>query len=48
MQIEQVESGRLNYTVVKGTATITRAKGQEEKLSHGQSTILRNGTLWRK
>jgi quercetin dioxygenase-like cupin family protein len=43
MQIVQVESGTLNYTVVKGTATITRANGQEEKLRDGQSTILRQG-----
>jgi quercetin dioxygenase-like cupin family protein len=35
LQIEQVESGTLNYTVVKGTAMIKRADGREEKLRDG-------------
>jgi quercetin dioxygenase-like cupin family protein len=43
MQIEKVESGALTYTVVKGTAKITRANGKEETLEAGKTTRLTVG-----
>lgn len=43
MQIERVEFGTLTYTVVKGTAKITRADGTEEILRAGQTTLLKVG-----
>lgn len=43
MQIEQVESGTLTYTVVQGSAKITRANGKEETLEAGQTTRLHPG-----
>ncbi|MBD2480754.1 cupin domain-containing protein [Planktothrix sp. FACHB-1365] len=43
MQIERVESGTLTYTVVKGSAKITRSNGKEEMLEAGQTTRLNVG-----
>jgi quercetin dioxygenase-like cupin family protein len=43
MQIERVESGILTYTVVKGSAKITRSNGKEEMLEAGQTTRLNVG-----
>ena len=43
MQIERVESGTLTYTVVKGSAKITRSNGKEETLDAGQTTRLNVG-----
>lgn len=43
MQIGQVEFGTLTYTVVKGSAKITRADGTKEILRAGQTTQLKVG-----
>ena len=43
MQIERVEFGTLTYTVVKGSAKITRADGTQEVLRAGQTTLLKVG-----
>ena len=43
MQIGRVEFGTLTYTVVKGSATITRANGTKEILQAGQTTLLKAG-----
>lgn len=43
MQVNVVESGTLNYTVVDGRIEITRADGTEEVLTSGQSTTFEAG-----
>lgn len=43
MQIGRVEFGTLTYTIVKGSAKITRADGTEEILRAGQTTLLKAG-----
>ncbi len=43
MQVARVEFGTLTYTVVKGSAPITRVNGTTEILQAGQTTLLRVG-----
>lgn len=43
MQVNVVESGTLNYTVVEGSMEITRADGTGEVLTSGQSTTFEAG-----
>lgn len=43
MQIERIEFGTLTYTVVKGSAKITRVDRTEEILRAGQTTLLKVG-----
>ena len=43
MQIGRVEFGTLTYTVVKGSAEITRVNGTKEILQAGQTTVFRVG-----
>lgn len=43
MQTERVEFGTLTYTVVEGSAKITRADGTKEILRAGQTTLLKAG-----
>lgn len=43
MQTERVEFGTLTYTVVEGSAPITRADGTKEILPAGQTTLLKAG-----
>lgn len=43
MQTSRVEFGTLTYTVVQGSAKITRADGTEEILRAGQTTLLKVG-----
>jgi quercetin dioxygenase-like cupin family protein len=43
MQMERVEFGVLTYSVVEGTAEITRADGTKELLEAGETTLLQAG-----
>ncbi len=43
MQTERVEAGTLTFSVVQGTAFITRRDGSKESLNAGQSTHLNVG-----
>jgi quercetin dioxygenase-like cupin family protein len=43
MQMERVEFGVLTYSVVEGTAEITRADGTKELLEAGETTLLKAG-----
>ncbi|MBV5259733.1 cupin domain-containing protein [Synechococcus moorigangaii CMS01] len=43
LQIARVEFGLLTYSVIEGTAQITRADGTKEALTAGQKTLLKPG-----
>ncbi|MEB3225975.1 MAG: cupin domain-containing protein [Synechococcus sp.] len=43
LQIARVEFGLLTYSVVEGTALITKADGTQETLTAGQKTLLKPG-----
>ena len=43
MQTGRIESGKLTYTIVKGSAKIRRSNGTEEILQAGQTTLLKVG-----
>ena len=43
MQVALIEAGTLHYTVVEGSAPVTRADGTRETISGGQETDFRAG-----